>query len=168
MGKSRDHLEFEKNETFQKMEWRVQRFGWVVWALLLLAAMLGLMGSGWFSDAAVTSADGSITVEYKRFLHYHKPSQLQVLVHAAAGPERQWHVKVDRSLLDQFQILRIDPEPVRHEIENDGIVYSFLSASPSTQGKIVFHIEFEHYGKTQGNVSLVGSDPVTLSQFIYP
>ena len=65
---SRVRLELATDDAFQQIEWRIQRIGWLVWAMLLLAALLGLTGSGWLSGAEVTSDDGAVTVKYDRFL----------------------------------------------------------------------------------------------------
>jgi hypothetical protein len=164
---SRVKLELATDDAFQHMEWRVQRIGWLVWAMLLLAALLGLTGSGWLSSEEVTSEDGAITVRYDRFLHYHKPTQLVIDVKRSES-NGQWQLKVARSLLDQLQILRIEPEPERREIAPDEIVYTFLHSAGAPAGKVVFHVEYERYGSAQGTISLVGSGPVDLKQFVFP
>jgi hypothetical protein len=164
---SRVKLELATDDAFQHTEWRVQRIGWLVWAMLLLAALLGLTGSGWLSSEEVTSEDGTITVRYDRFLHYHKPTQLEVDLKSNESDGR-WQLKVARPLLDRLQILRIEPEPEQREIGPDGIVYTFLHSAGAPAGKIVFHVEYERYGSTQGTISLLGSGPVDLKQFVFP
>jgi hypothetical protein len=164
---SRVKLELPTDDAFQQMEWRVQRIGWLVWAILLLAALLGLTGSGWFSSEEATSEDRTITVRYDRFLHYHKPTQLEINLKSNESDDR-WQLKVGRSLLDRLQILRIEPEPERREIAPDGIVYAFLRSAGAPAGKVVFHVEYERYGSTQGTISQLGSGPVDLKQFVFP
>jgi len=39
-------LEIDEDLSFQRREWRVQRGGWVVMAVLILLALLGLTGRG--------------------------------------------------------------------------------------------------------------------------
>jgi hypothetical protein len=161
-------LELETDDGFQRLEWRVQRVGWIIWFLLVMAALLGVLGPGWLSDTEVTSGDGRLNVAYERFLHYHSPSQIQMVINANADADGQWQIKIGRSLLDRLEISGIIPEPERREIADDGVVYTFLSRPQSAQGKVIFHVEYERYGRTEGQVSLLGSDAVTLSQFVYP
>jgi hypothetical protein len=165
---SRVKLELTTDDAFQQMEWRIQRIGWLVWAMLLLAALLGLTGSGWLSEAEVTSEDGAITVRYDRFLHYHKPTQLQIGIKSSDDADGRWQLKIARSLLDRLQISRIEPEPDRREIAHDGNVYTFLHSAGAPAGTIVFHVEYERYGTAQGTISLTGSRPVELNQFVFP
>jgi len=165
---SRGHLELATDDAFQKTEWRFQRIAWIAWAMVLLVALLGLTGPGWFSTVDVTAEDGSIAIGYDRFLHYHNPPQLQIAVNDAGNIEDGWQVKVDGSLLDRLQIVRIEPEPERREIAPDGIVYTFLHTAGGTTGKIVFHVEYERYGTARGNISLAGRSPVDVNQFVFP
>jgi hypothetical protein len=165
---SRGHLELATDDAFQRTEWRLQRIAWVAWAMLLLVALLGLTGPGWFSSVDVTAEDESIAIGYDRFLHYHNPSQLEIAVNDASDVEGRWQVKVGRSLLDRLQIVRIEPEPERREIAPDGIVYTFLHAAGPTTGKIVFHVEYERYGTARGTISLAGRSPVDVNQFVFP
>jgi hypothetical protein len=165
---SRVRLELATDDAFQHMEWRIQRIGWLVWAMLLLAALLGLTGSGWLSGAEVTSDDGAVTVKYDRFLHYHKPTQLQIGVKSSDDANGRWQLKITRSLLDRLQISRIEPEPDRREIAHDGIVYTFLHSAGAPAGTIIFHLEYERYGTAQGTIALTGSRPVELNLFVFP
>jgi hypothetical protein len=160
-------LDLERNDGFQKAEWRVQRLGWIVWGLIVLAALAGLLGSGWLSERNLTASDGSLAVKYDRFVHYHHPVQIELSMNTAPT-DGEWQVTVDRSLLDRLQILRIEPEPERRVIAENAVVYSFLADANVALGKVVFHVEYERYGGAQGGVSIAGRLPVVVKQFVYP
>ena len=81
MAKRVESLEVEDLPSFQRKEWRIQRIGWVAWALVLLAGMLGLIGSGPLSSTSSSATDESLTVRYDRFLHYHQPTTFEVTLH---------------------------------------------------------------------------------------
>ena len=149
-------------------KWRAQRIGWVVWSLLLVAAGLGLIGPGWLSDREAKSLDGTLTVGYERFLHYHHPSQLDVSCRGTQLDGEVFRVSVDRSLLDRMQILRIEPEPEHRRLTTEGVTYAFRRDAQADLAKVVFHVEYEQYGGVEGEIALAGADPVTVKQFVYP
>jgi hypothetical protein len=168
VGKERAQLDLTSDPRFQKLEWRAQRAGWVVWAVILFAAGLGVLGPGWLSSRHVTSPDGRTTVAYERFLHYHHPTQLEIVHRPSAGNAQELAVRVSQSLLDRIKIQRIEPEPMRQEPIGDAVAYHFGGAPSASELKVVFHVEYERYGAVHGDLSVAGDDAVTLSQFVYP
>jgi hypothetical protein len=161
-------LDLETDAQFQRTEWRAQRIGWLVWSLIVIAACLGLLGPGWLSDREAASADGGITVGYERFVHYHNPSQLTVTCNGARIGGDALRISVEQSLLDGMQILRIEPEPEHHQVTGGGVIYEFQRAPQADSVKVVFHVEYERYGRAEGDIALAGGAPVTLRQFVYP
>jgi hypothetical protein len=166
MATEREDLELETDELFQRNEWRIQRVGWVVWSLVIIAAIIGLLGSGPMSHKEIVAADGSLTIAYDRYLHYHHPTQLTLSVGEIAGGELR--IKFNRELLDRLQVERIEPEPTKSELTDDGVIYTFLKTASSQNAKVIFHVDYEHFGANHGMVEVVGHQPVTVNQFVYP
>ena len=54
-------LQIEQDMGFQRTEWVVQRAGWVGMALLILAALVGLLGRGPLSAAVARAGDGALS-----------------------------------------------------------------------------------------------------------
>jgi hypothetical protein len=160
-------LDLASDASFQKIEWRAQRWGWTVWLVVVVSAALGLIGPGWLSDVQRRSPDGQLVVRYGRFLHYHNPTELEISL-TAPPPSGQWKITLSRALLDRLQITRIEPEPERNEIEADGVSYFFRSDAHAASAKVVFHVEYERYGRASGTVALAGAEPVSVDQFVYP
>jgi hypothetical protein len=167
VGKPTAQLDLDIDIQFQKTEWRAQRLGWMVWSLIVVAACLGVLGPGWLSDREISAADGSVTVGYERFLHYHNPSKLTITCDARSDSD-SFRIRVERSLLDRLQILRIDPEPEHYQATGNAILYEFQRDSQADAVKVVFHVEYEKYGSVSGDIALAGGAPVTLRQFVYP
>jgi len=166
MAKTRQ-LELEDDPAFQRIDWRMQRVGWILWGIILVAGLSGLMGTGPLSSAETAAPDKSVTLRYHRFLHYHKPTRLEIVLR----PEEQGQtlrLKVSRSLLDRIEVLRIEPQPKDAVLTSDGVVYSFDRDDSLESGKILFHVEYEKYGKTSGQIALLGHQPATFKQFVYP
>jgi hypothetical protein len=140
----------------------------MLWALVLLAASLGLLGPGWLSRRVVASPGGELVVAYDRFLHYHHPSEIEISCRGLRLVEGKFHVTVDQALLDRVQILRIEPEPDEQHATAHGVAYAFRGDAAATAAKIVFHVKYQRYGSAVGHVALGGRDPATLRQFVYP
>ena len=166
MATQREDLELETDESFQSNEWRIQRVGWVVWSLVIIAGIIGLLGSGPLSHKEIVAADRSLTVAYDRYLHYHHPTQLTLSVGEIADDELR--IKFNRELLDQLQVERIEPQPTKAELTDDGVIYTFLKKSSSQNAKVIFHVDYEHFGAHHGTVEVVGHQPLTVNQFVYP
>jgi hypothetical protein len=161
-------LEVQHDDSFQKSEWRIQRAGWAAWIAIVVAALAGLLGTGPMSHADSTASDGSLRLQFDRFLHYHKPTALEVLVTARADERQPLRLKLSRSFLDRIQILRIEPDPQEQSLADDGVVYSFAQEGAPDLIKVLFHFEYEYFGNTNGSVELVGGDSARFQQFVYP
>jgi hypothetical protein len=79
-----DGLQITEDLDFQHRIWKLQRIGWAVMVLLILAAVLGLFGRGILSRAVVTDAQGQLSVEYSRFARFQAPVELVVRIQHAA------------------------------------------------------------------------------------
>ena len=161
-------LDLPQDEPFQKREWKIQRVGWALWGLVLVAALAGLLGTGPLSHAEVSAPDGSVIVKYDRFLHYHQPSVLEVLVPSRGQDDSPLRLKVSRTFLDRVQIVRIEPEPDEQQVADDGIVYTFAKEGTPELSKLLFHFEFEQFGSSNGLVELMNGGSADLQQFVYP
>jgi hypothetical protein len=118
-------IELDEDLRFQRVEWIVQRVSWVLWAGIIVAALAGLVGPGPLSNTEASASDGLITVAYERFVHYHHPTTIDIMLGPSAEVGNPARVKLSQTLLDRLEVLRIEPEPESREVTSDGIVYSF-------------------------------------------
>jgi hypothetical protein len=166
MSDQNDSLDMDVDETFSRREWKIQRIGWGIWLLTIIAALAGLTGSGPLSHAQARSNTDDLIVDYDRFAR--KGHQTQLTLHARENhPSTPIRLILSRSLLDQFRILRIEPEPISSETTDDGIAYSFANVG-SADTKIVFRIEYDAIGPQRGHIGRSHDDLITIRQFIYP
>lgn len=161
-------LDVQHDDSFQKSEWRIQRIGWAAWSAIVIAALAGLLGTGPLSHADSSAADGSLSVKFDRFAHYHRPSMLEVFINSRGASNQPLRLKVSQAFLDRIQILRIEPEPEEQLLSGDGVVYSFSQEGRPEFSKVLFHFEFERFGKSRGSVELIGSPSASFQQFVYP
>jgi hypothetical protein len=169
MAAKHETLDLDVDEKFQRTEWRVQRGAWIIWCLILLAALAGLTGSGPLSHASQATSNGNLTIDYDRFVRHghHTRIKLYVKNEEAARPVA---IKLSQSLLDGIMIHRIEPEPASRELSSDGAVYTFAAASDATgqSSQIDLLLEYEGVGRLRGQIGIVGEEPILLNQFVYP
>lgn len=162
-------LELQQHPRLQQIEWKIQRVGWAVWALILLAGLAGLFGgSGYLSHKVSTSSDGSTEVQYERFAQYHHPTTLELTLQPDSERQEEYLVKVSQSFLDKVEIRRAEPEPQRHIISSDGVTYSFLAEPGTAQVRVLLHVDYQKTGRVAGEIGLAGHQPAQIYQFVYP
>lgn len=54
--------------SFQVREWWIDRVGWVVMGLIVVAGLVGVWGGGLVGGARVSADDGGMSVSYDRFV----------------------------------------------------------------------------------------------------
>lgn len=159
-------LEIDIDEQFERRQWRTERIGWVIMALIILAALLGLLG-GSGALSSTTAGSGSLAVRYSGLAHMLDPTMLEVRVNPVAGQERL-QVWLSQSFLDNAQVESILPEPDSAEVGDDRLIFSFALADSAREARIVFHLKPELPGLRQGVLGLEDGQSVDLSQFVYP
>jgi hypothetical protein len=150
----------------QERDWLIQRIGWFFWGAIILAALLGLIGPGPLSTTVIRSDDDTATVGYDKYLHYHCPTSLEVLVKPEDDQE-EFQVSISRSLIDKLEIRRIEPEPHQRVLSEHEAIYSFRRQSP-VPAKIVIHAEYQSFGNVVGEIGLVDHATARVAQFVYP
>ncbi|MCA3748452.1 MAG: hypothetical protein AB1425_06300 [Actinomycetota bacterium] len=164
-------LEIGQDLRFQRRMWAIQRIGWAVMALSILAALLGLFGgAGPLSVAVVGKEEAPISVEqYYRFLRYGAPTTLRVHVDAPPGTGGEVCVWIDREYLESVQVQSVTPEPARVEAGSGRLTYVFdAEIEPGQPTAFTFTLQPEKLGAIGGWVGLEGGPSVRVEQFVYP
>jgi hypothetical protein len=157
-------------QAFQRSVWRLQRVAWALLALAVLAALLGLTGSGPLSRRSVTSPDGAVRVEYERFLRRGAPTTLRI----DAGPTRregaELAVWVARSYLADVRIQGIQPPPAAVQAGHDRVIWRFEVISQDSGAPMTVTIELvpRAIGRMRAAVGLDAMAGLGFSQWVYP
>jgi hypothetical protein len=138
-------LEIDQDLTFQRRAWMVQRVGWVVMALLIAAALAGVLGSGPLSRQTAR-APGALEVEYQRFGRYQDAETLTVRLEPAVTAVPLVRLSVNREFLDHSAIERVVPAPERVEAAERRVVYSFRVAGPGQPFPVTFNARPQRIG----------------------
>ncbi|MCA1626498.1 MAG: hypothetical protein LC742_00825 [Acidobacteria bacterium] len=161
-------VEINQDLDFQRLVWTVQRVGWVVTALLIVAALLGLFGPGPLSWATAGEGGAPLRLEYNRFERYLAPTTLRVHTGAGAGREGQLRIWLDRTYLEGVQVESVTPQPDSVEAGTDRMTYVFQMPDPNGPTAITFNLLTQQIGTLRGRVGLAEGQTVTFTQFVYP
>jgi hypothetical protein len=156
-------LDLDEDIAQQRTMWRLERIGWGLMVLVTLATLAGFTGHGPFSERTAGSTDAGFTVAYNRFERYAAPSLLTVYLGDDVGAETR--VRVSQDFLRRVEVLRVDPQPERVELDAEYLTYVFTTTAP---GMIVFHYEPARAGHVEIGIGLEGRPLQTLPQFVYP
>jgi len=161
-------LEVSQDLDFEHRSWRVQRIGWVLFSLVLLAALLGLLG-GPGPLSTTTAGEGSpLEVVYERFARHNNPTELMLQLQPGAVPGDEVRVWVNTQYLEAIQIERIEPEPNQVEISPQRITYVFPLSDSGAGGRVVLHLMPQAIGRHEVRMGVEGELEHRFTQIIYP
>ncbi len=134
------HLELEEDEALQYRTWRIQRCGWLLTAVVVLAGAAGLFGNGPLSRAH--AAGHGVRVDYERFARVEAETRVCILV---ARPSREIVVVLPRSYANAVQLQSLEPQPassraglaglaLRYEADGRGPFVAHLNLEPESSG----------------------------------
>jgi hypothetical protein len=153
-------LQIDQSLEFQRRFQRVQTVAWRVLALLPVAAVAGLFGGGLFSE--VTAGGDGVTVTYERFGRRSVDTQLEVTLARSKSPVA---VAISREFLDGYDVSEVRPQPEDVTAYADRLVFTFAAPSGAS---VALTLQPKRVGSITGAVTVAGSRPVDLRQFVYP
>lgn len=157
-------LEIPEDVAFERRAWRVQRVGWVLMALLLVAAGAGAFGGGPLAHAE-TSAAG-LTVEYERFFRNGGDCLLELRIDTSGeGEARVWFA---RDYLEQLELVDVLPEPERVESDERVVRMTFAAIEGRDQLNVRLRARPRTVGRVEGAIGVEGAGQVQLSHLSYP
>jgi hypothetical protein len=162
-------LDTGEDIAYQRREWIAQRIGWFVVALLVVAALLGLLGSmGPLASAHNEASDGSIGVSYMRLERHHAPARLVVEVAPGSAVDGEVRVWIDAEYLATLGLQSIVPEPDSVELGAERITYTFPVSEGDGPMEIIFQYEHEGFWQQDIQLGLVDGASLEFHQFIFP
>lgn len=171
-GPGRDEekvLDDGEDISYQRREWVAQRIGWSAMALLVVAALLGLLGSmGPLASAYTAAPDESVGVSYMRFERHHAPARLVVGVapeSVEGGEVRLW---LDADYVESLGLQSIVPEPESVELGAERITYVFPVSEGNGLMEIIFQYEHDGFWHQDARLGLVDGASLEFYQFIFP
>lgn len=148
-----------------RIDWIVQRCAWLLFALVLLAALAGLLGPGPLTHAVESSADGTLVIDYHRIERYESPAKLKVKL--PEGRKQPVRLRVGKSFFDAVTMEAISPPPLAIEASEGDPVYIF-PASPRGPYSILLRYKPDEFGPLRFAVAIDSDAAFEVQQFILP
>jgi hypothetical protein len=161
-------LEIQEDLPFQRREWLVERVAWGVMALLIVAALLGLFGTGPFSRATAGDETIPLSLEYDRYGRLLAPATLRVHIGRDIGDDGFVRVWFERRYMETVELQQVTPEPENAEAAGDRLIFAFRLTDPERPSAITFNIRPSRFGLLSGRVGLIDGPTLRFQQFVYP
>lgn len=161
MADARDSLQMKEHRSFQETFWRVERFAWVFFALILVAVTLGLTGSGGPLSRSTLVADRSVA-NVPRFSRWEAPDEIRITL----APSNDQNLTLAAAFFSKFQIETMQPPPARTEPGPASTVYHFGS-SQTDPLLVSINLRPLHPGQVAYTLGLNGN-PVSAETFVWP
>lgn len=155
-------LELDQDLAFERRQWHVQRVAWVLMLLFLAAACTGVFGLGPWSSGQVASGDGTLVVDYERFVRRQMDQDIVLSVTAAQGDTVV--VWLDDSAL---VVEAVWPEPEQMRAENGRQEFVF-STEEGASLEVRFAVTREDMGRETIAMGIEGYGGVSFWQVSYP
>jgi hypothetical protein len=162
-------LEIDEDLAFERRSLPVERVGIGIMVAVVLAATLGLLGSGPLSHA--TARGDGLAIEFQRFSRYQSSETLTLRLDESATRAPEVRVWVDRGYLDHSRLETVLPPPVRVEAASDRVVLVFAIAELERPLAISLNLQPERIGPVRGRAGLedrTTAGAVEFRQFVFP
>jgi hypothetical protein len=163
--KQASDLQLEPDLTHERREWRVQRVGWVLLALLCGAALAGLLGPGPLSNKQAGKIGSELYIEYDRYIRHEAPYTIKV--YCRPEPADEFTLSLDRAFIENAEIKQIQPEPKETTAAGDKYLFHFNAKEASDQ-LVTFHFEPDTFGEISSAVTLNEKHSQKVKQFVWP
>lgn len=151
-------LEIDEQFHLQEKGWVIQRVGWIIIILVMIAGGLGVFGGGFVSKKS--SSSGNIKAEYERFFRYE--TEMKVLVESSNHISS---ISFSQQYLKDFRIIRFVPEFDNNNTTENEVRYNFL---PGQNHIVTVYLIPKDYGTIGGTMKVNEINNITLNHFIYP
>ncbi len=160
--------------SFQRKWWTFEKWTWRLFALIVLADLLGAFGRGPLAMASKATPDGALTIRYERIERFSTPSILKIELSPSAVHNGRVRLWVGTSLISRLGNRRIIPQPASSQIVRGGVVYTFTSGD--TPSPVAFALQPGDVGSSHLTIRLLNEDgstgapqdSLTLGVFVMP
>ena len=160
------HYPIKENMPWQRLEWHIQRFGFVLLALVVVAGAAGLFSKGWLSNRSVTSVDKRLSVEYERFGRRESNMDMTLRLHQLSG--EYYEIRLRGPQLDNIQLQTLQPQPDEAWSTQDSLVMRWHRRADQQDATLWIGSQPQDFGRYHLTVTLDDRSSVRFSQFVYP
>jgi hypothetical protein len=164
MPLAKEQADFQAEGRFHEREWFIQRIGWGLMLVFVVAAALGLFGNGLLSQRHRGDSQ-TATLTYERFARYASSQRLELTIAPQTATAGEVSFDINEAYLSAFELKTVVPEPQTVEAVGDWVRFRFAAnGAPAT---ITLDLMPEKIG-TRNGVIKVRDRELAFAQFIYP
>jgi hypothetical protein len=161
-------LEIDQDLAFNQREWRFQRIGWLVMALVIVAGLLGAFGTGPLAEGSVGSDGDSLSLSYQRIDREERPTTLDITIGPGAIQGDRAELWIDNAFLDRVEVQTIQPEPESVQVGSDRTVFVFTVNDAEQSAHVALNFQHDGFGRVKGQIGLVNGPAHSFTVFVYP
>jgi hypothetical protein len=151
----------EEDLRFERRWHRIQRIGRALLVIAIVAAVVGVFGTGPLASATAEGPGGRFSVDYDRFVRSTQSTSLQISAQGAVGPGT---VAIAQAFLQATSLSDVSPQPDSETARGGRVVLSYQGSLPD---EIELQLAPETIGVHQATV-WVGGAPVRFRQVTWP
>jgi hypothetical protein len=163
---SKKSLEIDENLAFQEREWRWERIGWILIALVLTAGVTGVFGHHPVTRVTNQTSNRQIVIDYERFGR--NDSASEIIIHVTSNPhaDKTVYLWINADYLDSINVTTISPWPVRGEAREGE--RAFVFQTDGTAFSVILSIQFHTIGLLHGRVKVNEQEVLSLTHMVWP
>jgi len=146
---------------FQRRSWTVERTGWLILGVIMVAALVGLFGYGPVSKAHLNGND--LKLSYERFQRSTKLATYVFRLGGGSAGERQ--LTLGPRFQTGYEITSIQPQPLQSTAGPDGLTLKFGATGDNQT--VVIWAHPRAYGLVRISVAS-GNERHPIWSFVYP
>lgn len=150
---------------YQLKVWRFERWGWYAFVAVVVIAIVGGFSRGPISSREAYSLDGKVTIYYEMLNRSGSANPMKVVVNSRESS--QVEVELVGEFLEGFSIETMQPDPMKSVSSGQGIKLS-LQTDSQGQATLYLMLRSDGLGAYNSRISVPGSPPVNLTQYILP
>jgi hypothetical protein len=161
-------LQIDEDLEWERGEWKFERIGWAVMALIILAALIGLFGRGPLSSQTAGDENGEFWVEYERFVRYNSPEEVHVYVDPQFVQDDQLRLVIEGDFPHSNQLNEISPTPDSVELSSGKQIYVWQTSDATGPMHIIFQYNAIQLFNQNSRFGPEQADALEISQFVFP
>lgn len=146
-----DGLQLQEYRERQRRYWRIQRVAWWGFGAIMLAAILGLTGSGGVFQHQTVAFAGAIA-QVPRISRWEGSDELSITFD---NPAPRHEVRISQPFFDRFSVERIQPEPEQNLLTQGAQAMTFPADGPPPH-QVRINLRAMHFGWTSFDMTIRG------------
>jgi hypothetical protein len=165
-ARARGPLQIDSDDTFARREKVVESLGWLLLAMLVVAGLAGLLGTGPLSSARAVSPSGRVALDYQRITHREADDRVVVEIRDGADRAGTLTIHLAGEWLDDLELRQVTPAAAEESGTPDGLDLS-IPASRGGPVRVVLSFRTRAIGPVDG-VLRVDGEEIGFTQLVLP